>query len=452
MPASRHTGPCLVGVGFPPSGPLEHPPLCAPCQAHELAASAAALTGYGSDAPLSGLDLPCFLRVLARGIAGRVETARARRRFGAYGLRASVGPTPSCQSPDRGAENDSRWALARTRQAPGARTPRTSRPCPWGLAAGVAAVAGGGLYAADAPVCGSTRAEELAAHSTVAGQSLRRADLAQTLREMGLALGWVHHTSTAVSPEGPEILSPGEAPMVTPQPPEAHSLGGPMQVDPTPSPDVDGGIRAVQPTPPAQPHRPHATPPTTPRPACPRRYRSYRAGAPRSAPGRHLPGEPRAPRQHPVGGRSPGQNVATTPRCAATSEPGPLRRPPVRVVFHGGLDAVSAVHGDVGAERPTGRCPRRRRGGSPCGVLPIRRRPSQRARMSTLRVMGCSTLDVPAVAGLGEALGGAGRRRGRWAARSGLARRRPCRCGAGGTRPARWCAPRGATNPPPAMV
>ena len=138
-----------------------------------------------------------------------------------------------------------------------------------GLAAGVAAVAGGGLYAADAPVCGSTRAEELAAHSTVAGQSLRRADLAQTLREMGLALGWVHHTSTAVSPEGPEILSPGEAPMVTPQPPDAHSLGGPMQVDPTPPPGVDGGMRAVQPTPPtppARPHRPHATPPTTPRP------------------------------------------------------------------------------------------------------------------------------------------------------------------------------------------
>ena len=56
------------------------------------------------DAPLSGLDLACFLRMLARGIAGRVEPARARRRFGPDGLRASVSPTPSCSSPDRGAE------------------------------------------------------------------------------------------------------------------------------------------------------------------------------------------------------------------------------------------------------------------------------------------------------------------------------------------------------------
>lgn len=135
-----------------------------------------------------------------------------------------------------------------------------------GIAAGVAAVAGGAVYAAEAPVCGSTRAEELAAHSSVAGQSLRRADLAQTLREMGLALGWVHHTGTSVSPEGPEILSPGEAPMVTPQPPVMPRSGTPLQVDPTPPPGVDGGMRAVQPTPPARPHRPRVTPPTTPRP------------------------------------------------------------------------------------------------------------------------------------------------------------------------------------------
>ncbi len=331
---------------------------------------------------------------------------------------------PHAKAPT-GAPKNSRWALARTRQAPGARTPRTSRcvhhgnamerdgvnpqenrraaplssrptlpqrrrvwntptrhptiaperpamprrptpadassPLPSlddvrtpspdaaahtasparravsvGLAAGVAAVAGGGLYAADAPVCGSTRAEELAAHSTVAGQSLRRADLAQTLREMGLALGWVHHTSTAVSPEGPEVLSPGEAPMVTPQPPDAHSLGGPMQVDPTPPPGVDGGIRAVQPTPPG------TTPPSARDPAhhaaptCPRRYRSYRAGAPRSAPGRHLPGEPRAPRQHPSGVGAPvktsrprrGARPPRSPaRCAGPSTCSAPRRP-----------------------------------------------------------------------------------------------------------------------------
>lgn len=136
-----------------------------------------------------------------------------------------------------------------------------------GVAAGVAAAAGGAVYAAESPVCGSTRAEELAAHSSVAGQSLRRGDLAQTLREMGLALGWVHHAGAGVSPEGPEILSPGEAPMVTPQPPAVPRSGGMVPVDPTPPPaDVDGGIRAVQPTPPTQPHRPRVTPPATPRP------------------------------------------------------------------------------------------------------------------------------------------------------------------------------------------
>jgi hypothetical protein len=62
--------------------------------------------------------------MLARGIAGRVETARARRRFGPDGLRASVSPTPSCQSPDRGAEKiaGGRW---RGRDKPPARVPRT---------------------------------------------------------------------------------------------------------------------------------------------------------------------------------------------------------------------------------------------------------------------------------------------------------------------------------------
>ncbi len=99
-----------------------------------------------SDAPLSGLVLPCFLEALAHRIAEHVETARARRRSGAIGLRASVGPTPSCSSPDRGAPMiaGGRWRgcdkpparaphvhPARSpRTVPGARAPRTSRALP----------------------------------------------------------------------------------------------------------------------------------------------------------------------------------------------------------------------------------------------------------------------------------------------------------------------------------
>jgi hypothetical protein len=63
-----------------------------------------------------------FSAGVGAGTAGRVETARARRRFGPDGLRASVGPTPSCSSPDRGAEKiaGGRW---RGRDKPPARAP-----------------------------------------------------------------------------------------------------------------------------------------------------------------------------------------------------------------------------------------------------------------------------------------------------------------------------------------
>ncbi len=108
--------PRCCDAGFPPYGPLSRrcrvPSVRAPGASSSLrampGARACRIRGsahrLGSDAPLSGLDLACFLRMLARGIAGLIETARARRRFGAYGLRARVSPTPSCSSPDRGAE------------------------------------------------------------------------------------------------------------------------------------------------------------------------------------------------------------------------------------------------------------------------------------------------------------------------------------------------------------
>lgn len=165
--------------------------------------------------------------------------------------------------------------------APGATPPAASparRAMSLGLAAGVAAAAGGVMASAEEPVCGSTRAEELAAHSTRAGQSLRRGDLTQTLREMGLALGWMHHTGSAGSPPGPEIHAPGEMSRVTPRQPEIAVAGAAIEVAPTPPNAVGGPVRVEQPA-------PHATPPTTPRPPA-------RGGRGRAAP---------LPREHRLG-------------------------------------------------------------------------------------------------------------------------------------------------------
>ena len=72
--------------------------------------------------PCRGLIYRCFLRMLARGIAGRFETARAPRRFGPDGLRASVSPTPACSSPDRGAGRIA-GGRRRGRDKPPARVP-----------------------------------------------------------------------------------------------------------------------------------------------------------------------------------------------------------------------------------------------------------------------------------------------------------------------------------------
>jgi hypothetical protein len=54
-------------------------------------------------APVGACSTLCSSRVI-EGTAGLVETAQARRRNGPYGLRAMTSPTPSCSSPDRGAE------------------------------------------------------------------------------------------------------------------------------------------------------------------------------------------------------------------------------------------------------------------------------------------------------------------------------------------------------------
>jgi len=162
--------------------------------------------------------------------------------------------------------------------APGAAsTPR--RALALTMAAGVAAVAVGSVAAAHEPVCGTTRAEELEAHGTSAGLSLRRGDVSQTVREIGLALGWVRHAGTTSVGGPPDMTPPGLPEMVT--------AGAPMPVDPTPpQPQVEGGVRPVQATPHTQPV-PNRRPPT--------------AGAPRRV---HPVSAPETPRPGVRGGRA----------------------------------------------------------------------------------------------------------------------------------------------------
>jgi len=117
------------------------------------------------------------------------------------------------------------------------------------VAAGVAMVAGGVVYSADAPVCGAVRADELVAHGASATQSLRRGDLTQTLQELGRALGWVSHGGTTVA-SPPNAAPPSDAPEVPL--PETVSSGEVAPVGPWPRMAVQGGIFVVEPVRPAQ--------------------------------------------------------------------------------------------------------------------------------------------------------------------------------------------------------
>ncbi len=98
------------------------------------------------------------------------------------------------------------------------------------------------------PECASTRAGELDAHGREALREASNGRAADTLRELGVAMGVVAHRSTA-----PRMQSPGEAPSITTMPPVPEP---PMQ--------PSGGIMPVDPTPPvATPPPEHLT--TTPR-------------------------------------------------------------------------------------------------------------------------------------------------------------------------------------------
>jgi hypothetical protein len=78
-------------------------------------------------APLSGLDLPCFCAVLSRGLRGACRDRPSTSALRPLRPARQRQPNALMLKPRQGRRKDSRWALARTRQAPGARTPRTSR-------------------------------------------------------------------------------------------------------------------------------------------------------------------------------------------------------------------------------------------------------------------------------------------------------------------------------------
>lgn len=152
-----------------------------------------------------------------------------------------------------------------------------------GAGAGVAlaGVVGAHLLGAhippDAPQCGDSRVDELTAHAGAIAQAARRADIAQTLREIGVATGIVPHGSTTI---GHEVMAAGAMPVTradppepqptpqldpSPPPPGAMAIPSPVPVTPTPPPRVQhhptprqhisGGARAVHPA----PHEPPET-------------------------------------------------------------------------------------------------------------------------------------------------------------------------------------------------
>ena len=141
----------------------------------------------------------------------------------------------------------------------------------------VALASGALVPACESPQCGDSRVDELTAHAGAIAQAARRADIAQTLREIGVATGIVPHGSTTI---GHEVMAAGAMPVTradppepqptpqldpSPPPPGAMAIPSPVPVTPPPPPRVQhhptprqhisGGARAVHPA----PHEPPET-------------------------------------------------------------------------------------------------------------------------------------------------------------------------------------------------
>lgn len=139
------------------------------------------------------------------------------------------------------------------------------------------------------PVCGATRSDELQTHGAESVRQASSGHAANAVREIGVAIGVVHHEATTV----PEPQVAGAAPVVQPVPPPPTQVvplveppnmvtgGAPVMVDPTP------------PQPPAPPPEVHTTPnaPHTPPVARPGARRPVAPTAPPPHPDRRTMGE-----------------------------------------------------------------------------------------------------------------------------------------------------------------
>lgn len=127
------------------------------------------------------------------------------------------------------------------------------------LGAALAAVAAQGC---EAPACGDTRADEVRAHGPRAVDGARQGRAEDMLREIAIAVGLRAHRGTR--PDGPELTPAGAVPVPTPEPRVTAGEAAPVTPTPTRPLDVDGGIRAVDPTPRTPP--PPSPPRVRPRP------------------------------------------------------------------------------------------------------------------------------------------------------------------------------------------
>jgi hypothetical protein len=114
-----------------------------------------------------------------------------------------------------------------------------------------AALAAAAAQGCEAPACGDTRADEVRAHGPRAVDEGRRGRGEAMLREVAIAVGLRAHRGTR--PDGPELTPAGAAPVHTPEPRVTAGEAAPVTPTPVRPVDVDGGIRAVDPTPPAPP-------------------------------------------------------------------------------------------------------------------------------------------------------------------------------------------------------
>lgn len=182
-------------------------------------------------------------------------------------------------------------------------------------------LAGGALVpACAAPVCGETRADELEAHGRSGVRAAGRGEASAALREVGVALGVVAHTSTTV----PQMHTAGAPPpvVVTPpvvQPPvvadpPVDNLGNHSRMRPS------GGAMRVAPVAPVARPRPRPVTPPTPQlrdPTRPMVPSHITAGAPTETsvlPQTVAPRSPVPPQAGPREGARRGDIAAIGPR------------------------------------------------------------------------------------------------------------------------------------------